>query len=56
MKLPRVLMLHDGTAPEVAEGLHLTGHFLARALPDRPLPEARLRLIDQLARNKSVAD
>lgn len=56
LPLPRALILHDGTAPEVAAGLHLTGHFLARALPDRPLPEARTRLINQLARDKSVAD
>lgn len=54
LPLPRVLMLHDGTAREVAEALHLTGHFLARALPDHPLPEARTRLIDQL--HKFVAD
>lgn len=56
LPLPRALILHDGTAPEVAAGLHLTGHFLSRALPDRALPEARTRLIDQLARDKSVAD
>ncbi|MBI1170356.1 DNA repair protein RecO [bacterium] len=56
LPLPRVLTLHDGTPAEVAEGLHLTGHFLARALPDAPLPEARNRLIDLMSRHKSVAD
>ncbi|MGV8988221.1 MAG: DNA repair protein RecO [Cypionkella sp.] len=59
LPLPRVLVLHDGSAAEVAEGLRLTGHFLTRALApnaERPLPEARTRLVDQLARQKSVAD
>lgn len=49
LPLPRVLTLHDGTPVEVAEGLAITGHFLARALPDTPLPEARARLMAQLA-------
>ncbi len=44
-----------GTAPrpgEVAQGLAITGHFLARELApaDRPLPEARARLVARLAR------
>lgn len=61
LALPRVLTLHDGSQAEVAEGLTLTGHFLNRALPDRPLPEARARLLDQLRRSpaapkNSVAD
>lgn len=50
LPLPRILKLHDGTNAEVAEGLTLTTHFLTRALPDRPLPDARARLIDQLSR------
>ena len=52
LPLPRILKLHDGTSAEVAEGLHLTTHFLTRALPDRPLPDARARLIDQLSRHE----
>lgn len=50
LPLPRILSLHDGTAAEVAEGLAVTGHFLTRALPDAPLPEARSRLLAQLAK------
>lgn len=56
LPLPRVLTLQDGAPAEVAEALHLTGHFLAQALPDAPLPEARARLLDHLARHKTVAD
>jgi DNA repair protein RecO (recombination protein O) len=61
LPLPRVLVLHDGTPAEVAEGLALTGHFLARALTEQtqgagPLPESRARLIQHLARPKTVAD
>lgn len=42
-------------APEsIAQGLALTGHFLDRGLrpvlQDKPLPEARVRLVDLLAR------
>ncbi|WP_145104690.1 DNA repair protein RecO [Cereibacter sediminicola] len=47
-------LLGQGPAsgPEVRQGLAITGHFLARELPlaGRPLPEARARLIDLLAR------
>ena len=39
---------------ELVQGLALTGHFLNRGLQavlfDKPLPEARARLIDMLAR------
>ncbi len=39
---------------EIADGLKVTGHFLshhlARSLGDRPLPAARQRLVDRLAR------
>ena len=42
------------TAEAVAQGLRLTGFFLDRGLRpvlnDRPLPEARVRLVDLLAR------
>lgn len=42
------------TMAEVSAGLRTTGHFLttrlAPALGDRPLPEARRRLVDMLAR------
>ena len=43
LPLPRILLLHDGTAAEAVEGLRLTGHFLTRAFAaaDRALPEAR---------------
>ncbi|MFN4193822.1 MAG: DNA repair protein RecO [Tabrizicola sp.] len=47
-----------GTGPmgaeDLAQGLRLTGHFLDRGLrpvlQDRPLPEARSRLVDLIAR------
>jgi DNA repair protein RecO (recombination protein O) len=39
---------------EMAQGLALTGHFLNKGLQavlhDRPLPDARARLIEMLAR------
>jgi DNA repair protein RecO (recombination protein O) len=60
LPLPRVLTLQDGTVAEVAQGMSVTGHFLARALnrPDTtaPLPEARGRLLDHLLQVKTVAD
>jgi DNA repair protein RecO (recombination protein O) len=41
-------------AAEIVQGLALTGHFLARELApmlkDRPLPQARARLVDLLSR------
>jgi DNA repair protein RecO (recombination protein O) len=57
----RLLPLPEGlsgsaalTAAAVVEGLALTGHFLDRGLrpvlADRPLPEARARFLDLLAR------
>jgi DNA repair protein RecO (recombination protein O) len=55
LPLPPIL-LGQGTGPvtEILEGLRTTGHFLthwlAPALGDRPLPAARQRLIDALAR------
>lgn len=55
LPLPHVLMGQGtGTRAEIAEGLALTGHFLTRELGPllngRPLPEARARLLDLLAR------
>jgi len=48
-----VLGQGPATAGELAQGLALTGHFLANhlapALGDRPLPEARRRLVAMLA-------
>lgn len=55
LPLPAV-MLGQGTASlhEIAQGLAITGHFLNRCLEPtlngRPLPEARQRLLDMLAR------
>lgn len=53
--LPPCLMGQgSGQAAEVAQGLAITGHFLARewqpVLNDRGLPEARARLVSALAR------
>lgn len=51
-----VALLGQGPAdgPEIAQGLALTGHFLARELAEmlngRPLPEARARLVGLLSR------
>ncbi|MEY4695656.1 MAG: hypothetical protein RIT14_84 [Pseudomonadota bacterium] len=53
--LPPALMGQGGALPaEMVQGLAITGHFLARGLSGmlngRPLPEARARLIELLAR------
>jgi DNA repair protein RecO (recombination protein O) len=59
LPLPPVL-LGQGEAPdaEISEGLRTTGHFLhtwlAPALGDRPLPKARQRLVDRLARRATA--
>ncbi|MEM0947587.1 MAG: DNA repair protein RecO [Pseudomonadota bacterium] len=51
---PALLGEGDGDPFEVADGLRTTGHFLATrlapSLGDRPLPEARQRFTDHLAR------
>ncbi|MDU8943912.1 DNA repair protein RecO [Ovoidimarina sediminis] len=51
---PALLGEGEGALPEVAAGLRTTGHFLsarvAAALGDRPLPEARRRFADLIAR------
>ncbi|WP_102223824.1 DNA repair protein RecO [Acidimangrovimonas sediminis] len=58
LKLPEVLMGQGpASAVEIAQGLTLTGHFLAnRLVPElgrRTLPEARQRLVDTLARQSA---
>lgn len=54
LPLPGLLTGGAADRPGVLAGLRLTGHFLTRALaPDAaspPLPEARARLLDALAR------
>ncbi len=55
LPLPQCLMGQGPAGPaELAQGLAITGHFLARELAPmlngRPLPEARTRLMDLLAR------
>ncbi|MHC0051867.1 DNA repair protein RecO [Actibacterium sp. D379-3] len=55
LPLPQCLLGQGPVRSEdIGEGLRTTGHFLhawlAPALGDRPLPEARTRLIDLLAR------
>lgn len=51
---PALLGLGEGALPEIAQGLATTGHFLehslAPALGGRPLPEARRRFADLVAR------
>jgi DNA repair protein RecO (recombination protein O) len=51
---PELLGIDTATPANVVEGLRTTGHFLTRwlahALGNRPLPEARSRLADQLVR------
>lgn len=57
LSLPEVLRGGEGDLAEVLQGLRVTGHFLtahlAPALGDRPLPDARARLVDAL--NRSAA-
>jgi DNA repair protein RecO (recombination protein O) len=55
LPLPPALLGHGiGPVGEIVEGLRTTGYFLetrlAPALGDRPLPEARRRLVDAFAR------
>ncbi|MCC6863476.1 MAG: DNA repair protein RecO [Rhodobacteraceae bacterium] len=54
LPLPQVLMGQGrGTSVEIEQGLVVTGHFLARGimgLNDRPLPEARARLLALVTR------
>ena len=58
LPLPGVLVGQPSQGPgEMAEGLALTGHFLenhlAPALGDRPLPEARRRLVAHLTQRRT---
>jgi len=52
---PELLGVGTGAPENVLDGLHTTGHFLERwlatSLGDRPLPEARARLVDRLKRD-----
>ena len=54
LPLPAALMGRDGDLADVLDGLRVTGHFLdvhlAPALGDRPVPEARARLLGALGR------
>lgn len=54
---PCLLGQGAATAPELVQGLSVTGHFLTRelqaALNGRPLPDARARLIDLFARDQA---
>lgn len=54
LPLPPALLGRRDSAWGVVEGLQVTGHFLANhlapSLGDRPLPAARRRLVDLLAR------
>lgn len=55
LPLPACLTGGPVTPAGLVQGLHLTGHFLTRELATapgaRPLPEARSRLVDLLARS-----
>lgn len=57
LPLPPMLIGGQTTPQGLHEGLRLTGHFLERALApalgDRPLPEARRRLVTLFARQPS---
>lgn len=54
---PELLGVVTGQGAGLVEGLATTGHFLthglAHSLGDKPLPEARARLIDRLVRQAS---
>lgn len=61
LPLPQVLLGQGpASARDIAQGLVITGHFLLRGLGpvlgDRPLPEARARLIGMLARGPRRAE
>ena len=55
LPLPPCLTGGEATPAGLVQGLDLTGHFLKRELATapgaRPLPEARARLVDLLARS-----
>lgn len=56
LPLPRMLRPGANGAVDPDAALELTRHFLARALPDAPLPDARARLQAWVTRHISVAD
>ncbi len=56
LPLPRMLRPGANGAVDPDAGLTLTRHFLAKALPDAPLPDARARLHAWVERHISVAD
>jgi len=51
---PALVGVGEGSAEDIRDGLRVTGHFLKSwlvpSLGDRPLPEARARLVDLLGR------
>lgn len=55
---PCLLGRADAGPADIVQGLSVTGHFLsshlAPALGDRPLPAARQRLVDRLARGQAL--
>ena len=58
LPLPASLLGQGDAGPaDILQGLSVTGHFLsthlARALGDKPLPAARQRLVDRLARDQT---
>lgn len=56
LPLPRMLRPGANGAADPEAALALTAHFLAKAHPDCPLPEARQRLQSWVERHNSVAD
>ena len=59
LPLPQILCGQgNGLPAELAQGLAVTGHFLARSLApvlgESPLPAARARLVDQLAKTPTT--
>lgn len=59
LPLPAEMMgIGHGRLEDVLDGLVTTGHFLthrlARSLGNRPLPEARARLVDRLTRDQEM--
>lgn len=60
LPLPQVMLGGPADLKGVQDGLVTTGYFLARklapSLGDRPLPEARARLIDALARQAQTSE
>ncbi|MDJ0993641.1 MAG: DNA repair protein RecO [Dinoroseobacter sp.] len=59
LPLPQVMLGAPADLAGIQDGLVTTGHFLAHklapSLGDRPLPEARARLVDALARQAQTS-